>query len=479
MNEAYLVVDIGTGNARVAVITPGGDVLGVETQDIQYHRDPLYADALYFEPAFLWQQIEQMSTTLLRRNKCKIIAVTATSQREGIVLVGGDGQALIGMPNIDHRGREWENIMTDKDAIYQLSGRYPTSLFSALKIVGIQQRKPEIAQKMTLMLSISDWVEYMFSAVPHFEHSHASETLLYDVQQKEWSAALCEVFGVDEVILPPLIASGTILGKVTKEKANAFGIHNEAVVIVGGADTQLAAKSTQPATNDVIIVSGTTTPIIKISQSYQTDWQQRTWTGRHVEPDTFMVETNAGVTGLNYQRLKEVFYPNETYEVMEDELRHANATPCVASLGSLVASEKSPILKGGFIFDAPVSHLLKRSDFVLATLWDIACSIKENYDCLNEVAEHQKDYVFACGGGVQSKQLRQFIANLIDKKVLICDTYRQSSAMGGALICNQALGKPQMARVVIDETQPMFGQRDKENYEAWKKTRKVFRAALN
>lgn len=479
MKEAYLVVDIGTGNARVAVIATDGTILGIRTQDIQYHKDQLYPDALFFEPVFLWQQIKEMSTAILTEAHCKIIAVTATSQREGIVLVDRDGKALIGLPNIDHRGREWENIMTDKDKIYQLSGRYPTSLFSALKIVGIQQRKPEIAKETALVLSISDWVEYAFSGVPHFEHSHASETLLYDVQEREWSAYSCEVFGIEPSILPPLIASGTILGNIKEEKAVEFGISNKAVVIVGGADTQLAAKSTQPSANDVVIVSGTTTPIIKISESYETDQQQRTWTGRHIEPETFMVETNAGVTGLNYQRLKEVFYPNESYEVMEEELKQANGCECVASLGSLVASEKSPILKGGFIFDAPVSHLLKRADFVFATLWDIACSIKENYDCLNEVSKHEKDYVLACGGGVQSKQLRQLIANLIGKKVIICDTYRQSSAIGGALICNQALGKPQIARVVIDETLPSFTEIDKENYEAWKKARKSFREILN
>ncbi len=54
-------------------------------------------------------------------------AITATSQREGIVLLGKDGQPLTGLPNIDHRGREWENIMEDKSRIYQLTGRYPTS----------------------------------------------------------------------------------------------------------------------------------------------------------------------------------------------------------------------------------------------------------------------------------------------------------------------------------------------------------------
>lgn len=478
MREAYLVVDIGTGNARVAVVGTDGQVLGIQTQDIQYHTDNLYPEAIYFEPTWLWDQIRQMAVSILANTACKIIAVSATSQREGIVLVAEDGSALIGLPNIDHRGREWEQLLADKNKIYQLTGRYPTSLFSALKLVGIQQRRAEMAASTTLVLSISDWVEFCFSGVPHFEHSHASETLWYDVEQQSWSEYLTDLFELDSKLLPPLLASGTILGNVKPEISAEFGIDALAVVIVGGADTQLAAKSTQPLPNDVVVVSGTTTPIIKISERYQTDEQQRTWTGRHIEPGLFMVETNAGVTGLNYQRLKSIFYPNESYEVMETELQQVDGTQCVASLGSLVASEKIAPVKGGFIFNAPVSHLLTRADFVYATLWDIACSIKENYDCLNEVAAHEKDYLLVCGGGVQSKRLRQMIANLTGKNVVVCDTYRQSSAIGAALICNQTLGKPNIERRVIDETPPNEVAQDLSNYHAWKAARKSF-IALN
>src|SRR5690606_37800201 len=101
----------------------------------------------------------------------------------------------------------------------------------------------------------------------------------------------------------------------------------------------------------------------------------------------------------------------------------------VASLGSLVADEDAPLTKGGFIFNAPVSHQLTRGSFVFAILWDIACSIYENYKSLCEVTRHEKEFVWACGGGVQSRKLRQFIANLFDKKICIRDTFRQSSVL--------------------------------------------------
>src|SRR5690606_5259029 len=238
----------------------------------------------------------------------------------------------------------------------------------------------------------------------------------------------------------PLHQSGSVLGYVLPELAEALNLPPDIPVIVGGADTQLAIKSTQPVAGDIVIVSGTTTPIVRIVDNYQLDPQQRTWTGRHIEKDEFVLEANAGVTGLNFQRLKEIFYPNESYEVIERELNEVRDSHCVASLGSLLANEPKPLTRGGFIFNAPVSHQLSRGSFVQAILWDIACSIKENYKVLCEAVPYEKDYVWVCGGGFQSLVLIQYIANLLDKRVLIRNNFSQASVVGGALVCKEALG---------------------------------------
>lgn len=477
--EAYLVIDIGTGNVRVALAATDGRLLGVARQDLQNQKDLDYPEALSFDPDQLWLQITALTREAIQQaGEVQVLAITATSQREGIVLVSEIGRSIIGLPNIDHRGREWESMMLDRSRIYQLTGRYPTSLFSALKIVGLMKRKPELLHDFHSFLSISDWVEYKLSGILHYEHSQASETLLYNVEQANWSPELLNVFGIDSAVLVPLIHSGTDLGQVLKAEALALGISAEARVIVGGGDTQLAILSTCPEENDVVMVSGTTTPIIKITADYVTDTEQRTWTSRHTDGKHFILEANAGVTGLNYQRLKEIFYPNEDYAVIEQELGEISTVQCMASLGSLLADEKKALIRGGFIFDAPVSHTLTRGCFVWATLWDIACSITENYKSLCQVTTHDKDYIWACGGGAQSPLLRQFLANLLQKKVRVSANYIQSSVAGGVWICNAALGKTQADTLILDETLPQQNERHQYLYEEWKKTRSSFIAMV-
>lgn len=473
---AYLVVDIGTGNARVATVLTDGKIVALRRENVHYEQDADYPDAISFDPACLWGQIIRMSQQVLQETEnLDIIAITATSQREGIVVFGPDESELIGMSNHDNRGREWEDMIKDKSAMYKVAGRYPTALFSALKLVGFRERKVEAGKKITAFTSISDWVNFKFSGILAYEHSQASETLLYDVKRGEWEAAYGNLFGISPALLPPLKVAGTVLGPLRSQLALELNINPKARVIVGGSDTQMAIKSVLPNTDDVVIVSGTTTPVVKIVDNYLVDASERTWTSRHIDDHYFVLEANAGVTGLNYQRLKEIFYPNEDYEVIEEELNKVSQPQCIASLGSLIADEKSPLTKGGFIFNAPVSHQLTRGDFVWAILWDIACSIYENYKTLDQVSGHSKDYVLACGGGVQSKTLRQFLANLFNKKIIIRDTYRQSSIIGAALICTEALQTVSYETHVLDTSVPRERERYLALYEEWSKVRKTFK----
>ncbi|WP_129718249.1 FGGY-family carbohydrate kinase [Pedobacter sp. SYP-B3415] len=469
---AYLIIDIGTGNVRVAVAAPDGNLFAVERADVIYHKDELYPDALFFEPAVLWQQILQLAQKAVAACKyVEIRAVTASSQREGIVLLGNGGELLTGLPNHDHRGREWEDRITGKDRIYELTGRYPSSLFSAMKLTGIRERRPDLYARCREVLSISDWAQYMLCGIAGYEHAQASETQLYDIEQMAWSDELCAAFGISTDLLPPLHQSGTVQATILPAVASTIGIPESAVVVVGGADTQLAIQSTMPGSGDIVIVSGTTTPIVRITAHYVIDAHQRTWSGRHTEAGRFVFEANAGVTGLNYQRLKEIFYPNEGYEVIEAELARTGQVRCVASLGSLIAEEHSPLPKGGFLFNTPVSHELTRADFVRATLWDIACSIRQNFDCLLDVAPYGLDYVWACGGGFQSPLLRQFIADLTGKTVRIRKGYRQASVAGGVISCNLALGVPGNQMNETEEIHPQDTADCATWYRQWKAAR--------
>ncbi|MEC1548853.1 FGGY family carbohydrate kinase [Bacillus rugosus] len=474
--KGYLVFDIGTGNARVAVVSVSGNVQTVEREDIVYSTDTLYPDSRYFSPQLLWKQVMKLAKHALSRSRdIDIIGLTSTSQRQGIVLIDQNGDSFLGLPNIDNRGREWEECIPNREEIYSRTGRLPTALFSALKLYGLKQRQPSLWQKTASFTSISDWVTYQLSGVLTYEPSQATETLLFDVKQNTWSEEMCGIFGFSPSILPPLVRSGTAVGTITNEYASELGLSINAKVIAGGGDTQLAVKSTRAALEDIAIVSGTTTPITKITAGHG-DTKHKAWLNCHTDQGHWLVETNPGITGLNYQKLKQIFYPNESYEVMEEEIsalaKEDNA--CVAALGSYLSAEKNALTKGGFLFDAPLSANLKRAHFVRAALQEIAFSIKWNFDILTEVTSFERDYVWVCGGGFQSKALTQYTADLLQKKIYVQEGYHQASVVGAAVICNETFQLTEEMAASVRVIKPQDCQVQLALYEEWKQTQRFF-----
>src|SRR3546814_10115760 len=93
-NNACMIIDIGTGNLRVAVASANGAILAIARENVRYEKDPLYPESIYFDPKELWQQIIRLTGNVLKQSPgITIGAVTATSQREGIVLTDSQGTA--------------------------------------------------------------------------------------------------------------------------------------------------------------------------------------------------------------------------------------------------------------------------------------------------------------------------------------------------------------------------------------------------
>lgn len=476
--QGYLVFDIGTGNARVAIVTTAGDVVHVERDNIQYETSSLYPDGRSFDPEVLWKQVVALAQkAVASAPDVEIKAVTATSQRQGIVLLDREGRSYIGLPNIDNRGREWEKEIADRSRIYETTGRLPSALFSAMKLIGLQKRQPELWEKLAVFTSMSEWVTYQLSGVIVYEPSQATETLLYDVRNKQWSKEICTRLGIPLELLPELKGSGNVLGQIKPTMAKELGVKDDVLIIVGGGDTQLAIESTLAKDEDVVIVSGTTTPICKITSSFHVDPNQRAWVNSHTRVDRWLLETNPGITGLNYQKLKNIFYPHESYQQMEAEMGQIGPQSCTSALGLYMTDVKNATVRGGFLFTAPIEPELTRAHFVASALWEIACTIRLHYDQLLEVTPHELPYVWACGGGLQSETLARYIANLLQKEVRIREGFSQASVVGAAVICNHALGIDDAATGEVKVIKP-DGERDEQKYEEWKQAQQFF-AALN
>lgn len=471
--NAYLIIDIGTGNLRTCVVSAHGCVLCDRTQPTPIHADLKYPSANYFKPKEYWDIIRDQIRSLIKEcsGRVALRAITATSIREGIVLLNRDGTAITGFPNGDNRGAEWISRIPNKEAIYHKCGHWVTTTFSATKLLGLKNREPERYGQIAKITSISDWIGYQFTGNLFYEHSQACETLLYDIEERSWSEQLCGIFDVSPDLLPPLVDAGTRIGTIRSDIAAELGIPPGTPYIVSGADTQMGVYGTGAVSGDMVIVSGTTSPVVRIHNGLFRDPDRRCWTDCFIHPGQYLVETNPGSTGINYQVLKSLMFSDVSYETMEQEYRKKTEIRCTALFSSVDFSRQMSFNKGCLILNNPLKSDLDRYDVGLALLADIACAIAKNVSGQLSLLPYDKKYIIACGGGMQSRLLTEMIASLTGFAVRVPVNFRQSSACGCARICTEALKEEKYIPPEAAKYQPAAMEPLKEAYVRWQQFR--------
>ncbi len=478
MRSGYLIIDVGTGNARVGIVTEDGEVLSTHTKNTLFHRDTAYPDSVYFDPGKLFQGICASIRKVLSRlpSDVRLLAVSATSARQGIVLMDRDMRAYYAMPNIDNRGREWEGAFADAEGVYAKTGRWLSTIFPALKLFALRKVRPELYERIYKIISISDWIGYMFTGICAYEYSQACETQLFDLKKQDWSASLCQKFSISRDILPDLVRSGSILGKIRTAVSGYTGLPENIPFIVSGADTQCAVAGSGANVEDIVIVSGTTTPLVRLLDRHTSDPRQRCWIDCHIRDGQYLLESNAGVTGLNLQRFKAAFLPRASYENMDRHIGAKRSASVCASLGTLVFWERRLLANGGFQFAAPLAQDMDRYDFVLAIANDIAFSIAANYENLMKIYPKKTPKLIGCGGGLQLRHICQTVADVTNMPFHLPVGFRQASLMGCRAICMHALGRDtQVPRIHMEYLPSPRRAEQMERYAAWN----AYRSALN
>jgi Sugar (pentulose and hexulose) kinases len=443
MNECYLTLDLGTGSSRAALVSVEGELLGMKSFANSYRRDEHYEDAQYFLPA-------EWRTELLRccRELCaqapsaRVTAVTSAGARQSIVLLDRTGNAFYGLPNIDNRGRAYMDRVGGRDEIYRLSGRWATEDFDAAKLMGFREVYPEQYARIDKITSISEWMAQIFTGRVVIEPSQACETQLYDIGERKWSDALCARYGLDRCILPELCPCGMAVGPILPEFREMLHAAETAVFVIGGADTQIALRQVGMQVGDIAVVSGTTSPVVTRMEEKFYDPRQRVWTDADLGGGTYQIEMNPGVTGLNYQRAKELLCPDLSYGELESAYAAKTSFTCTASFSSLLFDRQRSLRRGGFFLPSPLDGALDRTDLLWAVVGDIACSIYEQFSNLCTLTGNRSPWLLGCGGGLQSPALRQMLADLSGREVRLRPGFEQATVLGLAAVCAEALGAP-------------------------------------
>lgn len=456
MRPKYLLVlDAGTGAGRCFVVDLDGQKCFLSQQEWSFSRpidSPL--SGFDFDSDEFWEALTRATRNVLASSNISpadVIAVSTTSMREGFVLLDEKGKEIFAVPNYDQRSTQeaFEVQQECGQRIYQASGRWPTDIFATSRLRWLHRYHPEIYDSADCLLMINDWIAYKLCGEIGCEPSNAEETGLYDVHQRKWCNDIIDELSYPQKLFPKVRTPGTLLGYLHKDAARATGLISGTPVIVGGGDTQCAVLgSGASAHGEVVAIAGTSTPVQMILDNPILDPEARSWTGAHVVPGQWVLETGSSYTGSALRWFRDNFCQVEVirskqtgtnaFELMLSEAERApiGARGIIAQFGAEILNARRPYsAPGGFIIASPPSQISQfdtKSLFIRAIVESFAYAIRANCDLLTKISTINIDHLFVVGGITSSNFWVQMLADVMGIPVYL-PQFSEGSSLGAAI----------------------------------------------
>ncbi len=433
--SAILVIDAGTSSLRAVAVRPQ-QVTPIAAEPWSVH---VPEDAAPFGREFEPAAVEASLRRLLKRaaSAGAYDAVTFTGQREGLVFLDGERRALCAGPNIDARASA-EGMEIDAargEEVYGATGHLPSLMQAPAKLAWLRTRRPDVAERVRVVLPLADWLALVAGAEPAMSRSLAAENGLLDISSGTVPAHLTSC-GFDPELSPQLVPDGTVVGRV------AAGALAGTPVVLAGADTQCALVGSGAIEAGACAVpAGWTAPLQLVTTEPLFDAKMRTWTSVHVAPGRYILESNAGETGRAWAWACSL----TGHAPAEAALLAASAPPAADDVLIVIGARTMRAAAmnagfGGLTFPLPLVLSAPEPACVLrAVLEAAAFAIRANLEQLEEVSGARIARLGLAGGMSASLLFAQILADVIDRPVGVT-AYPDATAAGAAALASSAVG---------------------------------------
>jgi len=488
----FAALDFGTGGGKCAIFDAAGERLAVTRepwsfQSVPYEHEDLVVGSS-FDPHAFWTALGRCARQAIAHAGIApeaIAGIAATALRLGTVFLDARGREVYAAPNMDGRGLAGGfEVMEKLDPAQavRITGHWPPFIFSLARL--LRYRKLEGQPRVAYVLSLNDWITYRLSGVLACEPSNAAESMLLDVSSRGWSGEILDAFSVDERLLPPIVEPGTPLGRVTDEAAEQTGFAAGTPVFAGGADTQcalLGAGVVEPGQAGAVL--GTTTPVMLVDAKARFDESGRLWTGCHVVPGLWTLESNAGDTGIAFEWLLGIvgLDGDDAYERAEELMGNvpADANAVMSFAGPQIFDLMNYDVRrpAAFLFDnPPFTTRPTTGSFLRAFLTNVACATRANLEQIEEIRRAPVESLTLSGGMTRLPALLREFSRTSHAPLRISDE-PHATALGAALLAavgsraheSIADAAAAMVRVRPLPQDPGFSDGGDAEYESWRK----------
>ena len=452
-DQYLLCIDLGSSSIKTIICAPNGDIASRASMPLTYEPSELDGDLgkRYYAEGVLFDLSQSIKNVVERSgvHPNQIAGCAITSQRQGLAVLGKDVSPLLISPNRDLRA-VFQGAAIDErigDLVWSETAHLPSYLGAWAKLQWLAEEEPELLQRGIHAVTLSDWLVANMTGSPTIDASNGVESGLVNVESGEYSSALAGEFSFAVNNEIAITTSGSMSGELSESFATALGITPGLPVINCGPDTQVALAGLGIASpGDTAIIAGWSCVVQRVTNSPVRDPERRMWTGRHVLPERWILESNASVMGGAYEWLTGLLYGEQSIAARMNEidahLTEANSefTRSTVHLVPSTVDISNPGLQfGGIGFPIPMAlDNPDQHDVIRAALHGFGFAIKANLARLDPIVA-RSDSMLAVGGGMtRTSYFTSALATILNEPLRVGSP--EASLVGTARMAAETLG---------------------------------------
>jgi xylulokinase len=454
-DPVLLGLDLGTSTVKAALFTPHGDLLGLEREEYLLTPDSERVEA---DPEVYWEPVAFAVRRLLDAfdgRAEQIVAVSTSTFGESVFPMAADGSP-------SRRSISWMDTRSSHEAqtlieragartLLEVSGQPDiNAIWPATKLMWLAKHEPEVFRLTARFLLPDDYLLYRLSGEIVGEHTMWGSSLIMDIRRKTWADPIVDLVGVRRDQLPPLTATGTVIGRISPACAEATGLSTQTQVVAGAMDQMCAAVGAGNITPGILTEStGTVVALLATIPEPILDPVTKVPCHIHALPQTYCLLPWSPTGGLVLKWFKDRF---GEAEIARASASGADPYDLLCGLAEQVPPGSDgllmlPFLEGagfpqfdpsalGVFFGITLHH--GKGHFTRAILESVAFMIRSDVEALERLGCGASE-VRVLGGGAKSRLWSQIKADVLGLPMIV-PANREAAVLGAAIIAAVGVG---------------------------------------
>ncbi|MHC4110725.1 MAG: rhamnulokinase [Planctomycetota bacterium] len=453
MSEAkkYIAVDLGAESGRVMLGSISADKLALEEVH-RFSNGPIEeASTLRWDFEGLLSEIKTGIGKAAKQAGGDISGIGVDSWGVDFGLLDANGK-LIEKPYHyrDSRTNEILNKafeLMGKRKIYESTGIQFMQFNSLYQVLAMRLANSDALSKTKQLIFIGDLFSYFLCGQAFGEYSLASTSQMMDMKTGQWSKAIFDELSLPVDIMPDIVETGTVVGKLTKPIADELGCSQIPVIATASHDTAsaVAAVPAEQDNNWAYLSSGTWSLMgVEVSRAIVNDktFQYEFTNEGGVENTIRLLKNIMGLWLMQECRRQwqregvELSYPEMTDMAQKAEpfARHIEV-----DYSGFLAPGDMPERINSYLAETGQKTIDDKGQMMRVILESLALKYRVIMERIEDITGQNIDCLHIVGGGIQNELLCQFTANAIGKKVVAGPI--EATASGNLLIQAKAAGQ--------------------------------------